>query len=405
MKTEYTGRTKRQSFLKFAGVICVMLAIELFWANATLAGLADPAASNNRIPIIDITDLYHPHQDPGDNFDLIAAYALPEVDLKAAILDVTDEYRRPNDPRQKPEYRDETGPRDPGIIPVMQLNYIFDRNVPFGIGPFVRMKSPDDKMLDVPKFQQSGIELILRILRESKEKVEILSFGSARTLAAAYNRDPKLLRQKVRRIHLSAGSSSPEFLEWNVMLDPNAIVCLLRSDLPIAIYPCGTGKGAFDLGPNNSYYLLENLEFIKQMDPKLQRYAVYSFERSARSDFINFLEEEVPADVLNRVCSRQHNVWETALWAQVSRRKLVRHADGSYRLIPESELKTGDTILPNDLYPCKINVRNDGIFTFEKTKEQSNFLIYDRGDPVVNQKAMREAFAALYKSFTTSSKR
>ena len=52
------------------------------------SGEAEPARHSGRpVPLIDITDLYHPPQDPGDNLDLIAAYALPEVDLKAVILD------------------------------------------------------------------------------------------------------------------------------------------------------------------------------------------------------------------------------------------------------------------------------------------------------------------------------
>ena len=73
-----------------------------------------------------------------------------------------------------------------------------------------------DAKLDAPGFEQTGIELILRTLRESSEKVDILSFGSARALAAAWNRQPDLLREKVNRIHLSAGASSPTFQEWNV---------------------------------------------------------------------------------------------------------------------------------------------------------------------------------------------
>lgn len=61
-----------------------------------------------KIPVIDVTDLYHPCQDIGDNFDLITAYALPEIDLRAVILDCTDEWR--------------SGSRlDPGFIPVTQL--------------------------------------------------------------------------------------------------------------------------------------------------------------------------------------------------------------------------------------------------------------------------------------------
>ena len=387
-------RTSRRSFLQTSALGIAGLAV----GESPVAAEKQPAKPH-RVPIIDITDLYHPHQDPGDNLDLIAAYALPEVDLRAVILDVTQEYREPTTEHQNPTYADPTGPRDPGIIPVTQLNYIFDRNVPYGVGPFTKLKSPGDKALDVPKFQQTGVELILKTLRDSREKVEILSFGSARALAAAYNREPELLRSKVRRIHLSAGASELGFLEWNVMLDPQAIVCLLRSDLPIAVYPCATKDGAFGYGVNNSYWLLPNLEFVRRMDPLLRAYAAYSFERSAKSDFLRVLDDPVSDEVMQRTCARQHNVWETAPWMQVSRRKLVKRADGSYRIIPESEVKPSDTVLPNDLKPCKIEVNDDGTFTWEFTSRQTNFLMYDRADPKLNELALREAFPALYESF------
>ena len=45
------------------------------------------------ILVIDVTDLYHMDQDPGDNLDLITAYALPQIDLKAVILDCSRRFR------------------------------------------------------------------------------------------------------------------------------------------------------------------------------------------------------------------------------------------------------------------------------------------------------------------------
>ena len=193
------------------------------------------------------------------------------------------------------------------------------------------MKSPQDKMLDIPAFQQQGVQLILKVLRESKGPVDILSFGSARPIAVAYNRDPVLFRSKVRRIHLCAGSTSPDYLEWDVGLDPNAIVCLLRSDLPVAIYPCAVGTkegGPFGYGPHNTFYKTPNLQFFKQMDPKLQRYMAYAFGRVNRSDFLRAMDEDFPDELTAKVYSQPHNVWETSVWAQVSNRRLVRHADG-----------------------------------------------------------------------------
>ena len=47
-----------------------------------------------KIPVVVITDLYHPYQDPGDNMDLIMGFGLPDVDLKAVLLDITDAFRK-----------------------------------------------------------------------------------------------------------------------------------------------------------------------------------------------------------------------------------------------------------------------------------------------------------------------
>ena len=112
-------------------VAAIVLCGSILAADVALAG---DGGSPRRVPLIDCTDLYHPHQDPGDNVDLVAAYALPEVDLKAVILDVTQQYRT------------EGGRRDAGFIPVLQLNSIFNRNVPCGVTPYAKMKSPGDTM-------------------------------------------------------------------------------------------------------------------------------------------------------------------------------------------------------------------------------------------------------------------
>lgn len=353
-----------------------------------------------KIPIIDVTDLYHPHQDPGDNLDILTPYALPEIDLKAVILDTTDRFRGPYADHENPFFRDPTGPRDPGFIPMIQLNYLFDRNVPFAVSPFTPMRSPYDKMTDVPRFQQTGIQLILDTLEESDEPVEILSFGSTRAIAAAYNRDPELFRRKARKLHISAGASSPHYLEWNVHLDVHGFVRLLRSNLEMAIYPCATENGPFDYGPHNSYWILENMNFIRDMEPRLRNYLGYVFERMNRVDFLRALDEPLGDDFMKRICAKRHNVWETAVWAQVARRSIVQRASGEYRLVPNGEIAAGDRVLPNELRPCRVEVQDNGFFAFEFV-EQSNFAMYDRGEPYLNERALREALPELYRNFRT----
>lgn len=393
--------------LDVASILIVVCSLTIVRADDT-----SQSAESRRIPLIDVTDLYHPHQDVGDNFDILAAYALPELDLRAVILDCTGPFRQPVAKDVGPGlFADPNGPREPGFIPVCQLNYVFGRNVPCATIPFACMRSVDDEMRDAPPFQQLGIELILRTLRESPEPVQIVSFGSARAVAVAYNRDPELFRQKLGRLHLCAGGSSPPvagYVEWNVALDPWAIVCLLRSDLPIALYPCAANNSgdrgygglspAFSYDEHNTFYKLPDLQFIRDMDPPLRRYLEFALSRSARVDFLRATEVDATGFDLG-LLNKEHYVWETAVWACVSGRKLIRRADGTSRLVRPSEVTPTDKVLINELRPCSVSVRDDGVYSIEVTSQVSNKSIYDRGDPRENEAALRDALPALYRSF------
>jgi pyrimidine-specific ribonucleoside hydrolase len=363
-----------------------------------------------KVAVIDVTDLYHPHQDEGDNFDIIAPYALPEIDLRAVILDCTQPFRQPVAlDAGEGLFPDDRGPRDPGFIPVLQLNYIFNRNVPCAVGPFSPMKSPADPMVNVPGFQQQGIELILRTLRESKELVHIMTFSSVRSVAAAYNRDPQLFKDKLALISMSAGASGSDFLEWNVALDRHAVVCLLRSDLPIAIFPDASAHNqdpqqrpmgnAFSYDPHNTYWSIPNLHFIKGMHPRLRRYLDFAFGRVTRMDFLRAMDEDFPENFNEARYNEIYRIWETALWIIRSGRRLVRRADGNCRIIPPSEMIASDVELPNELRPCEVTVRDDGIYSFKETSTPGNRWVYYRGDPKENEAALREALPALYQSF------
>lgn len=156
-----------RSFLAISGLAFLLLVRTPVSCAQPLRKEVLPA-KHGRVPIINVTDLYQPFQDPGDNFDLVAAYALPEVDLKAVILDAHGPFRKAVSDHPILHDSDKNGPRDPGFISVLQLNYIFNRNVPFAAGPFTMMESPEDKMLDVPGFQQQGVDLILKVLEKAQ---------------------------------------------------------------------------------------------------------------------------------------------------------------------------------------------------------------------------------------------
>ena len=61
----------------------------------------------------------------------------------------------------------------------------------------------------------------------------------------------------------------------------------------------------------------------------------------------------VPKALDEGLLGKEHYVWETAVWICVSGRKLVKRADGTHRLIPAEQVLPTDTVLPNELRPCR----------------------------------------------------
>lgn len=356
-------------------------------------------------PVIVVTDLYHPHQDSGDNFDLVNAYMLPNVELKAVLIDCHEPFRNKiAEGVGKGLYRDEDGPREPGFIPVQQLNYIFNQQVPYAVGPFHPMTSRNDKMEWIPEFQQSAIKLLAEVLQQSNEQLTIVSFGSLRILAVAYNRFPELMRKKVKEIHISAGTSNnhPDFLEWNVALDTNAFVSILESDIPIALYPCAAGYvgeedygkfNAFVSDGGNTYYYLESLSFINEMAEPLKQYFDFVYSREARIDYLSILDR--PYSGRGEMFKRGQHMWETAIWMQVADLELVKRDNGKCEIIPAHLLGQNDSVFFQSLVPVEFQLEESGLFNY-RIAERSTKFIYTREDPKQYAKWMNEAIPKFY---------
>lgn len=348
-----------------------------------------------QVPVIDVTDLYHPPEDPGDNFDLPMAYGLAEIDLRAVILDALDE-KRDLVEGGVPGY---PGPRDPGIVPVTQLNAIFGRNVPYAMTAFTRMRSLDDEMRDVPRFQQFGIDLLLQTLDRSPEPVHVLSFGSARPIAVAYNREPALMAEKVARIHLCAGTTTPTYPEWNVLQDPLGMIRLLSTELPISLYPCATQESCYAYDEHNTFWWLSDLRWIAGTHPQLRRYLGYAMGRATSPDYLRALQHDLPDDMIAAMYSRRHAVWETAVWLEVSGRRLVRRATGEHRIVPAADMRPGDRVIRGEQVPCRVRTHDTGLYSFELVDTPSRTTIFIRDDPADYERAMNDALPALYQTF------
>jgi hypothetical protein len=218
--------------------------------------------------VIYVTDLYHPYADPDDHFDLAALYALKQIDIRSIIID----YAKPH--------------KTPGRIPIEQLNFITNRKIPVYLGLKEKLTLPDDTG-ESQSNSQEGCNAILNCLEQSDNKVTIISVGSLRDIAAAYNRNPNLFENKVDKLIIFIGeSSNQDFFEYNVRLDKNAYIRVMNNIPNIWWIPCFDG-GSWQNNGNASYWSEHRSVLLKGASDPIINYFLYAFTKS--TDSINYI--------------------------------------------------------------------------------------------------------------------
>jgi len=342
-----------------------------------------------KIPFIHITDLYHPPQDPDDHFDLATVMALPELDLRGVILDTTTRFLQ-----AAPQGFDIA--RDPGFVPVTQLSYLLGRAIPIAVGPFDPLKHEKDTAQDRMPVEQSGVELLLSILRSSAEPVVISMVGSARVVAAAFNREPELLRTRTRAILMNAGSTAKTKTEWNVGLDPLAYKGVWNSGLPIHWYPCATERGAFDEEHEyGTHWKATHESLLHDLSPALRAWFSYALNGNGRGDIIRSLREEASGAAWEHLLSAKRNLWSTASLVMAAGRTLAKTPDG-WRFV--SGGGSSLSVWPMFLDPITAKVLDDGYVEWQSTVGETPYRIFRRQPGRQYGAAMAEALQALFQS-------
>jgi len=342
-----------------------------------------------KIPFIHITDLYHPPQDPDDHFDLATVMALPELDLRGVILDSTTRFLHAS-----PQGFDIS--RDPGFVPVMQLSYLLGRSIPIAVGPSEPLKHEGDTGRDRMPAEQSGIELLLSILRASTEPVVISMVGSARVVAAAFYREPELMRSRTRALLLNAGATAKTKNEWNVNLDLIAYKAVWNSGLPIHWYPCATERGAFDEEHEyGTHWKASNESLLHDLSPALRAWFCYSFTGNGRGDIIRALREDGKGAAWEHVLSAKRNMWSTASLVMAAGRRLAQTPEG-WRFVAVSGSSLSGW--PMFLDPITATVRDDGQVDWQSTVDPTRFRMFRRQSGRQYGVAMAEALHALLQS-------
>ncbi len=277
---------------------------------------------STRVPVIYCTDLFHPHDDPDDHFDAAVLFSLPEVDLRAVILDDTVKQAR-----------------KPGRVAIDQLCALTGKRVSVATGLSARLKSPGDPATGQPKEHQGGVALILQTLSESQEPVTVITVGSMRDLAAAYNRNPVLCHNKIERIYCFIGDArtvpGSSFREYNVSLDPNAFRRIMTSGLPVYWVPC------FDGGPwkNNghaSFWRASHADLLGRVSDPVKQYFIFALTRKKDTDPVAFLKEPVDPEAWQRIHAGKRNLWCCAVFTDAVGRKIVKQG-GTWKSVPGTD--------------------------------------------------------------------
>jgi len=354
-------------------------------AGGITAGACGPiveaAAPKDRAPVamLQVTDLFRPHGDPDDHWDLACVYALArqgKVDLKGILVDYPPASRR----------------GDPDVLGVAQMNYLTGQTVPLMVGLPRPMQSRNDTQADATPLEDGGIRALLRLLRESPRPVVINVLGSCRDVAIAGKRDPALFAKKCAAIYLNAGTGTPDKtkaarLEYNVNLNPAGYAAMF--DLPCPIYwmPCfeempAKGQNSRQVMEFGTFYRFLQSDILPALSPRMRNFfaLMYKHGRTEKSaeppgcDWLRYLLGPNDDALLARQGALYRSMWCTGGFFHAAGLTVAR--DG--RIIP---LAGSGSEAVFTFEPIRVRCSDNGVTEWTKApnaKDRFIFRVLDR---------------------------
>ena len=308
-----------KSFPKFFTLISLIILLTLSISLSSCS--KNQEQKTNTVSVIYTTDLFHPPGDMDDQIDLAVLFVLEQIDIRAVVLDNT-----------------ETQNSKPGAIPLKQINYLTDRQIPFATGLSKKLKSQEDTGENQPDESQDGVQLILQELREAEHKVTLVTVGSVRDIAASYNRDEELFRKKVDKIYIFAGEASKAgFLETNVKKDIKAFVRIMNSGLPIVWIPCFDG-GLWHNKGRASYWRTTYAELLGKSSDKLRQYFIYSYKKLT-TDPIEHLTSPIDPNYQRKLFKKPRNLWCCSVFLSLMNQR-ISLSGNSYNLTNQNNTES-----------------------------------------------------------------
>jgi len=339
---------------------------------------------NKKTPMLHVTDLFRPHMDPDDHWDLACVYALAyrgDIDLKGVLID------------HPPGNADG---RNPDIAAVAQMNLIAGTFVPVAVGSGISMKSRDDVQEHASPAHRQGVRMVLEVLRTSPEPVVINILGSSRDVAIAGKKAPNLFKTKCAAIYLNAGTGSGKMspaskLEYNVTLESYAFAAIF--DLPCPVYwmPCFEEMESDwqeKVREYGTHYRFRQDEILPGLSDMVQNYFAYMFGRYTDNNWLGYLKGTKDEALLSKVGSMYRNMWCTAGFLHAAGYTVTR--DG--QIVPLNE-KRARPVFTFDA--IKVKCDDNGVTQWVRDYASKDRFIFHVRDTDNYQSAMTGAMKSL----------
>lgn len=381
-------RIKRRTFLPAAlfGIAA--------WVPLPVAAAEQQADGTNPVPMIHVTDLFRPHNDPDDHWDLACVYALAHqgrVDLRGILIDYPQQNRG----------------NDPDVLAVAQLNYLTGKAVPVMVG------SP--RWYDAPGSAPTGSEphlrgvrAMLQLLRRSPDPVVINIVGSCRDVALAGRLEPDLFARKCRAVYLNAGSGTPDeskaaVLEWNVHLDPVGYAAIF--DLPCPVYwmpcfeeVCRAPGELFRAAEYGTFYRFRQGDVLPHLSAGVQSYFAYMFQHgrslsrqpnapAPRPNWLQTLVASPDPALVDQINAMDRNMWCTGGFFHAVGLTVTRQG----QIVPLDD--AGEPLFTFD--PIEVSCSTDGVTRWKNTSAKTDRFLFHVRDVDRYPDAMTVALRSL----------
>ena len=377
-------------------VLCIFYFVNLSYSahkNSNFSGAVNP--------VIYTSDLFHPHADPDDHWDLVTVYALASkgmIELQGICLNWPCE-------RVFKQYFN-TPIGDPAVISIAQMNYITGKTIPCCVGSDKEMKSLYDTQSD---YHINGVNMIINTLRLADHKVMIHIVGSARDVAIAGNREPDLFAQKCAAIYLVAGRSDGDPNSYNVTLDCQAFARIFQLPCPVYWVPClkAIKDNKVVLGEYDCWYTFKQREILPDLSNNMQNFFIFAFkpgwqpnpkseaEKSfsyASLQWLRAVTGEPDNQAVTKYGSFERNMWSTPAFLHCAGKTVTCEGE----IIDREKLEKDNAVFA--FKPVKIKIKDDKVIKWSLTEESTNRYIFQKNIKYYDfamTKALRELLISL----------